>query len=190
MDEKKTSKTGCCVAAMGLLVGAVLVVGALWHFDVIGDVHFVIGEEGVGVEHSTAMEREAAVITALREFAEAQEAFHAKFGNYAANPNALLAVDANLAGAMAVHPAVPASELPAPELLILHQGYYFTAPLKQGQGRVDHKSGYVIVAEPGVYEPGVPTFAIGPTKMALRKDMGGERITNLSQIDGSWRPVK
>ena len=190
MNEKKTSKTSCCVATLSLLAGAGLVGGALWYFGVIGNVHFVIGEEGIGVEHTTASERESDVITALREFAEAQEAFHAKFGNYAADPNALLTMDGNLAGAMAVHPAMSASELPAPELLILHQGYYFTAPLKQGQGRVDHKSGYVIVAEPGVYEPGASTFAIGPAKTVLRKDMDGERITNLSQIDGSWRPVK
>jgi len=188
MNDKSSRGCGLCGIAAALFLAAAAGLGGLYYSGMLSGFRLEFGEDGPDIAYASQADEEAAVLDALKEFAAAQKGFHKKYGAYSSDIGALLTVDKDLKGALAEHPPVPAAELPRPELLLLYHGYYFSMPLSQGTGRVDLKSGYVIVAEP-VPGGSKPTFAIGPAGTVLRKEMGGRRITNVSQINAAWTPV-
>lgn len=185
-DRKECGRAGTIII---FCVALVVAAAVAWAAGIFGDITFVVGEDGVGVEHVDAGDVEAAIVDELEAVVAAQKAYHDAHGAYSPSLMGLATVDPDLNAATCSHPAVPNDELDRPELMMLYKGYYFTQPETQGPGVVDWTTGFVAVAEPRIYEPGTPTYAVGPTGTVLKKDAGGERITDVGRIDGSWKPA-
>ncbi len=176
--SRNQSKRGLCgvlLCVFAFLVAVLVAVAVLWYCGVFGEFSLELAEDGMRIEHTTAGERQAEVIAALRGFVKAQKAFKREYGSYAASTEALISVDGADANA-----AVSTSPI------MCHHGYYFNVPAKYGRGRLDLRRDFILVAEPAEYAPGTPTYAVGPKGIVLQKDMGGTRVTNATQINGSW----
>jgi hypothetical protein len=172
-------KGGCILA--GVLAASVLIaLLALYHFGILGDTEVILSEDGVRVEHSTESERQGDVIDAVRAFAAAQTQFKARYGSYAVQPMSLMGVG-DVDGDMGT----------ASSPIMAYQGYYFIFPMKYGAGNVNFSKDFVLVAQPAEYgATGRLTYAVGPKGIVLKKDLGGVEVTNVSQIDATWKQVR
>ena len=176
--SRNPSKRGLCgvvLCVLAILLAVLVAVPFLWYYGVFGEFSLVLAEDGMRVEHTTAGEQQGEVIAALTGFVQAQKTFKQEYGSYAASTEALIGVDGTDTNA-----AVSTSPI------MHHHGYYFNVPAKYGPGRLDLRRDFILVAEPAEYAPGTPTYAVGPKGIVLQKDMGGTRVTNVTQINGSW----
>ncbi|MEA3392322.1 MAG: DUF2950 family protein [Candidatus Marinimicrobia bacterium] len=69
-------------------------------------------------------------------------------------------------------------------------GYHFVHVKKQHSGYVDLKTGFVVSAAPMEYkQTGVLTFVVGSNGVVLSKNIEGNTVKNIAEIDSSWRPI-
>jgi len=135
--------------------------------------------EGTSAERPSKHDNEERAEEALKEYALAEERYKNKHGQYTNIPEELLAeklLDSEICLANSPMP------------MFDYFGYYFKHVEKQGPGRVNLKTGFVICAIPIEHgTTGTRTFAVGPTGRVLSKDNGGNPILNVSEIDSSWK---
>lgn len=126
----------------------------------------------------TVDKNEAMAISALRQYASAEEAFYNKHTRYTRIPGELMA-----AGSLPNEIAM--ANMPATG--IDYHGYYFLHVKKQGQGDVDLRKGFVICAAPVKYGvTGKRTFVVGQRGEVLSKDTAGMPVKDAAKVDGTW----
>ena len=121
---------------------------------------------------------ERLVVEALKDYVEAQKAYRDKNGRYSENLSEL-----------GIPPEMAAAS-PGSLNSAEYHGYQFIHVSKNGNGKMDYRSEFVLCAVPAVYRStGIHTFGMGPKGIVIMKDNGGKVLHNATEFaDRTWRP--
>jgi len=120
---------------------------------------------------------EQAVVKAMKQYVETQEAYK-KDNNRYAKDFRLLDIPLEMQDAR-----------PENNRSKGYFGYYFMHVLMNGSAEMDYKKDFVLCGAPRLYRStGLSTFAIGPKGIIIYKDNKGNRAYNATEFaDGTWR---
>jgi len=179
-SEQDGSSGGCLRILLSLVIEVILIAVLLWQKGLLDRLRITPSDDGTKESRVPAEGTDPAVVDALQQFHRAQQTVRAEHGEYAAATEDLVGVaGVDSKTASATDPAAP------------YHGYYFTCPRDYARRRLDPAKEFIVAAEPAEYgKTGTFTYVIGPKGIVLGKDMGGRRITNVSQIDKTWQQVR
>lgn len=143
--------------------------------------NLIVDMQDIVSDENTLKASHQIVISTLIEYADAEKKYEAAHGQYTRSTRALvdegfLSLDISKTGE-----AVSS---------FYFGGYRFVHVRKQHTGYVDLKTGFVISAAPVTYKyTGISTYVIGSNGVVLFKDIKGNAVENVDEIDASWKPL-
>jgi hypothetical protein len=181
---KSGERQGLILALIGLLlllgIIAVLYFAGVFTDDDVADIvaRSPLAKKKKVVETEKGEADRVALL--MSKFAQAEEAFKKENGTYSLQPDILSGygeLPRNMARANSPHKSC--------------RGYYFYGLEMNGAEPLDPEKEFAIVGAPAKYGGGTKHLYIAmPGGRIIRCDFGGDIITNLDQVDGTWEKVE